>query len=50
LGCADRCDDRFPDYAAKTLPVEIHRLGSALQDAAVAQLCVTLTATDPKPD
>ena len=35
-----------PDYAAKTLTVEIHRLGSALQDAAVEQLCATLTTTE----
>ena len=35
-----------PDYEAKTLTVELHRLGSALQDAAVAQLCETLTATE----
>jgi hypothetical protein len=35
-----------PDYQAHTLTVEIHRLGSALQDTAVAQLCETLTATE----
>ena len=35
-----------PDYAAKTLTVEIHQLGSALQDAAVEQLCATLTTTE----
>ena len=32
-----------PDLQAKTLTVEIHRLGSALQDAAVAHLCQALT-------
>jgi transposase-like protein len=35
-----------PDYAAGTLTVELHRLGSPLQDAAVAQLCEFLTATE----
>ena len=35
-----------PDYAEKTLTVELHRCGSALQDAAIAQLCETLTATE----
>ena len=35
-----------PDYAEKTLTVELHRCGSALQDAALAQLCETLTATE----
>lgn len=35
-----------PDYQARTLTVEIHRCGSALQDAALAQLCETLTATE----
>lgn len=35
-----------PDYAAKTLTVELHRCGSALQDATIAQLCETLTATE----
>ena len=35
-----------PDYEQKTLTVELHRLGSPLQDAAVAQLCVELTATE----
>ena len=34
-----------PDYQAQTLTVELHRLGSPLQDAAVAHLCETLTAT-----
>lgn len=35
-----------PDYAEKTLTVELHRCGSALQDEAIAQLCETLTATE----
>lgn len=35
-----------PDYAQKTLTVELHRLGSPLQDAAVAHLCQELTATE----
>jgi hypothetical protein len=35
-----------PDHAAKTLTVELHRCGSALQDATIAQLCETLTATE----
>ena len=35
-----------PDYEQKTLTVELHRLGSPLQDAAVAQLCEELTATE----
>jgi hypothetical protein len=35
-----------PDYAAGTLTVELHRCGSALQDATVADLCATLTATE----
>lgn len=35
-----------PDYAEKTLTVELHRCGSALQDATIAQLCETLTATE----
>lgn len=35
-----------PDYAAQTLTVELHRFGSPLQDATVAQLCATLTATE----
>lgn len=34
-----------PDYAESTLTVEVHRLGSPLQDAAVAKLCEELTAT-----
>jgi len=32
-----------PDTNAKTLTVEVHRLGSALQDAAMARLCTVLT-------
>lgn len=35
-----------PDYTQGTLTVEIHRLGSLLQDAALARLCETLTATE----
>ena len=34
-----------PDYSQGTLTVELHRLGSPLQDAAVAKLCEELTAT-----
>jgi len=34
-----------PDYAQGTLTVQVHRLGSPLQDAAVTQLCEELTAT-----
>lgn len=34
-----------PDYSRATLTVEVHRLGSPLQDAAVAKLCEELTAT-----
>lgn len=34
-----------PDLVAKTLTVEVHRLGSALQDAAIAHLCSVLTQT-----
>jgi len=35
-----------PDPAAGTLTVEIHRMGSPLQDAAIAQLCKFLTETE----
>lgn len=35
-----------PDYERKTLLVELHRLGSPLQDAAIAKLCEELTATE----
>ena len=35
-----------PDLKAKTLTVEIHRMGSPLQDAAIAELCETLTDTE----
>jgi hypothetical protein len=35
-----------PDPMAKTLTVEIHRLGSPLQDAAIAHLCQQLTDTE----
>lgn len=34
-----------PDYSEGTLTVQVHRLGSPLQDAAVAKLCEELTAT-----
>jgi len=37
-----------PDYDQRTLLVELHRLGSPLQDAAVAKLCEELTATETK--
>ncbi len=37
-----------PDYDRKTLLVELHRLGSPLQDVAVAKLCEELTATETK--
>jgi hypothetical protein len=35
-----------PDDSQKTLTVELHRLGSPLQDAAVARFCEELTATE----
>jgi len=35
-----------PDPVAGTLTVEIHRMGSPLQDAAIAQLCKFLTETE----
>ncbi len=35
-----------PDVQAKTLTVELHRMGSPLQDAAIAELCKTLTETE----
>lgn len=35
-----------PNYTEQTLTVELHRFGSPLQDATVAQLCETLTATE----
>ena len=35
-----------PDPVAKTLTVEIHRLGCALQDAVVAKLCTALNETE----
>jgi hypothetical protein len=35
-----------PDEQSKTLTVELHRLGSPLQDAAVAEMCHALTATE----
>ena len=37
-----------PDYEQKTLLVELHRLGSPLQDAALAKLCEELTATETR--
>ena len=37
-----------PDYDQKTLLVELHRLGSPLQDAAVAKMCEELTATETR--
>jgi hypothetical protein len=37
-----------PDYEHKTLLVELHRLGSPLQDAAVAKLCDELTVTQTR--
>lgn len=37
-----------PDYEQKILLVELHRLGSPLQDAAVAKLCEELTATETR--
>jgi hypothetical protein len=38
--------DLRPDYDQKILLVELHRLGSPLQDAAVGKLCEELTATE----
>lgn len=35
-----------PDLQAQTLTVEVHRLGSPLQDAAIQQLCVLFTETE----
>jgi hypothetical protein len=35
-----------PDHQQKTLVVELHRLGSPLQDAAIAKCCEELTATE----
>lgn len=37
-----------PDYQQKTLTVELHRLGSPLQDAAVAKLCEELNFTETR--
>ena len=37
-----------PNYDQNILLVELHRLGSPLQDAAVAKLCEELTATETK--
>jgi hypothetical protein len=37
-----------PDNVQKILVVELHRLGSPLQDAAIAKLCEELTATETK--
>jgi Transposase protein len=38
--------DLRPDYENNTLTVQLHRLGSPLQDAAVAQFCDQLNATE----
>jgi len=38
--------DLRPDYPNRTLTVQLHRLGSPLQDAAVAQLCDQLNVTE----
>lgn len=35
-----------PDVQAQTLTVELHRMDSSLQDAAIAELCKTLTDTE----
>ena len=35
-----------PDPQANTLTVEVHRLGSPLQDAAIHQMCILLTQTE----
>jgi hypothetical protein len=35
-----------PDPQTNTLTVEVHRLGSPLQDAAIQQLCTLLTETE----
>jgi hypothetical protein len=35
-----------PDPQARTLTIEVHRMGSPLQDAAVAELCKILTDTE----
>ena len=35
-----------PDVQAQTLTVELHRMGSPLQDAAIEELCKTLTDTE----
>lgn len=35
-----------PDYERNILTVELHRLGSPLQDAATSKLCDELTATE----
>ncbi len=35
-----------PDTQAKTLTVEVHLMGSAVQDAAIAYLCEILTETE----
>ena len=37
-----------PDDEQKTFLVELHRLGSTLQDLAVAKLCAELTATETR--
>jgi hypothetical protein len=35
-----------PDLQTNTLTVEVHHLGSPLQDAAIQQLCTLLTETE----
>jgi hypothetical protein len=35
-----------PDLEARTLTIEVHRMGSPLQDAAIAELCKILTDTE----
>lgn len=35
-----------PDLKAGTLTIEVHRMGSPLQDAAIAELCKSLTETE----
>ena len=36
----------LPGLEAKTLTVEVHRMGSPLQDASIAELCKTQTDTE----
>jgi hypothetical protein len=44
--CHPRQSNLRPDLVAQTLTVELHRLGSPLQDRAVAPLCQFLTASE----